>query len=55
MSTLFDGLEFGPADHPPHVDATTRASAEAALVNAAGVPTWAEAAAALLVKVMARI
>ncbi|MGL5818645.1 MAG: DNA helicase PcrA [Phycicoccus sp.] len=46
MSTLFDGLEFGPADHPVHVDAATQASAQAALVNAAGVPTWAEAAAA---------
>ncbi len=45
MSTLFDGLDFG--EHPtPHVDPATHASAHAALVNAAGVPTWAEAAAA---------
>jgi DNA helicase-2/ATP-dependent DNA helicase PcrA len=44
MSTLFDGLDFG--DHEPHVDPATEASAHAALVNAAGVPTWAEAAAA---------
>ncbi len=46
MSTLFDGLDFGEPGHEPHVDAATRASAHAALVNAAGVPTWAEAAAA---------
>ncbi len=61
MSTLFDGLglfddhagdrsgepggEPG-SHHQPHVDAATHASAHAALVNAAGVPTWAEAAAA---------
>ncbi len=44
MSTLFDGLDFGD-HHDPHVDAATHASAHAALVNAAGVPTWAEAAA----------
>jgi DNA helicase-2/ATP-dependent DNA helicase PcrA len=44
MSTLFDGLDFG--DHDPNVDPATHASAHAALVNAAGVPTWAEAAAA---------
>jgi DNA helicase-2/ATP-dependent DNA helicase PcrA len=51
MSTLFDGLGLfddpssaGP--HEPHVDAATHASAHAALVNASGVPTWAEAAAA---------
>ncbi len=46
MSTLFDGLDFGGAPHEPHVDAATRDSAHAALVNAVGVPTWAEAAAA---------
>ncbi|MGL4176935.1 MAG: DNA helicase PcrA [Dermatophilaceae bacterium] len=46
MSTLFDGLEFGTADHPASVDPATQASAHAALVNAADVPTWAEAAAA---------
>jgi len=58
MSTLFDGLGLfddpsgsAPAAHDghpvePHVDAATHASAHAALVNAAGVPTWAEAAAA---------
>jgi len=46
MSTLFDGLDFGEPGHEPHVDPATRASAHAALVNAAGVPTWAEAAAA---------
>ena len=46
MSTLFDGLDFGDPGHEPHVDPATRASAHAALVNAAGVPTWAEAAAA---------
>ncbi len=45
MSTLFDGLDFG-ATPDPHVDPATHASAHAALVNAAGVPTWAEAAAA---------
>jgi DNA helicase-2/ATP-dependent DNA helicase PcrA len=44
MSTLFDGLDFGD-HHDPHVDAATHASAHAALVNAAGVPTWAQAAA----------
>ncbi len=54
MSTLFDGL--GLFDDPapqrpgseaePHVDEATHASAHAALVNASGVPTWAEAAAA---------
>jgi DNA helicase-2/ATP-dependent DNA helicase PcrA len=38
MSTLFDGLPFGD---DPHVDDATRTSAHAALVNAAGVPTWA--------------
>lgn len=42
MSTLFDGLDFGQT-HP--ADPATHASAQAALVNAAGVPTWAEAAA----------
>ena len=46
MSTLFDGLDFGDPGHQPHVDPATHASAHAALVNAAGVPTWAEAAAA---------
>jgi len=46
MSTLFDGLDFGDSGHDPHVDPATHASAHAALVNAAGVPTWAEAAAA---------
>lgn len=46
MSTLFDGLDFGDARHDPNVDPATHASAHAALVNAAGVPTWAEAAAA---------
>ncbi|HET7763217.1 MAG TPA: DNA helicase PcrA [Phycicoccus sp.] len=46
MSTLFDGLDFGEPRHEPHVDPATHASAHAALVNAAGVPTWAEAAAA---------
>ena len=46
MSTLFDGLDFGEPGHEPHVDPATHASAHAALVNAAGVPTWAEAAAA---------
>ncbi|MFL6078608.1 MAG: DNA helicase PcrA [Ornithinibacter sp.] len=46
MSTLFDGLDFGDPGHEPHVDPATHASAHAALVNAAGVPTWAEAAAA---------
>jgi DNA helicase-2/ATP-dependent DNA helicase PcrA len=46
MSTLFDGLDFGAAGHEPHVEPATHASAHAALVNAAGVPTWAEAAAA---------
>jgi DNA helicase II / ATP-dependent DNA helicase PcrA len=46
MSTLFDGLDFGEPGHQPHVDPATHASAHAALVNAAGVPTWAEAAAA---------
>ena len=59
MSTLFDGLglfddsagdrsgeDGGSAHHEPRVDAATRASAHAALVNASGVPTWAEAAAA---------
>ncbi len=47
MSTLFDGLHLFGEDHgEPHVDAATRASAHAALVNAAGVPAWAEAAAA---------
>jgi DNA helicase-2/ATP-dependent DNA helicase PcrA len=46
MSTLFDGLDFGDPGHGPHVDPATHASAHAALVNAAGVPTWAEAAAA---------
>ena len=45
MSTLFDGLDFGD-HHDPHVDSATHASAHAALVNADGVPTWAEAAAA---------
>ena len=44
MSTLFDGLDFGDPQHP-HVDPATHASAHAAMVNAAGVPTWAEAAA----------
>jgi DNA helicase-2/ATP-dependent DNA helicase PcrA len=44
MSTLFDGLDFGPGQ-TPHVDPATHTSAHAALVNAAGVPTWAEAAA----------
>ena len=46
MSTLFDGLDFGDARRAPRSDPTTHASAEAALVNASGVPTWAEAAAA---------
>jgi DNA helicase-2/ATP-dependent DNA helicase PcrA len=46
MSTLFDGLDFGGSAHEPHVDPATHDSAHAALVNAAGVPTWAEAAAA---------
>jgi DNA helicase-2/ATP-dependent DNA helicase PcrA len=46
MSTLFDGLDFGDPGHEPHVGPATHASAHAALVNAAGVPTWAEAAAA---------
>ena len=46
MSTLFDSLDLGGAPHDPHVDPATHASAHAALVNAAGVPTWAEAAAA---------
>ena len=46
MSTLFDGLDFGEPGHEPNVDPATHASAHAALVNAAGVPTWAEAAAA---------
>lgn len=46
MSTLFDGLDFGGARPEPHVDPATHDSAHAALVNAAGVPTWAEAAAA---------
>ncbi|GGL30019.1 DNA helicase PcrA [Phycicoccus endophyticus] len=45
MSTLFDGLDFGGARSTPHVDPATHDSAQAALVNAAGVPTWAEAAA----------
>ncbi len=45
MSTLFDGLDFGDAHGGPHVDPATHASAHAALVNASGVPTWAEAAA----------
>ncbi len=44
MSTLFDGLDFG-SGQTPHVDPATHTSAHAALVNAAGVPTWAEAAA----------
>ena len=43
MSTLFDGIPlFGDQ---PAVDAATHASAHAALVNASGVPTWAQAAA----------
>ncbi len=46
MSTLFDGLDFGDARDEPQADPATRASAHAALVNASGVPTWAEAAAA---------
>ena len=46
MSTLFDSLDLGGAPHDPHVDPATHVSAHAALVNAAGVPTWAEAAAA---------
>ncbi|MEO7421292.1 MAG: DNA helicase PcrA [Ornithinibacter sp.] len=46
MSTLFDGLDFGDARRGPAPDATSSASARAALVNEAGVPTWAEAAAA---------
>ena len=46
MSTLFDGLDFGDSRSEPHVDPATHDSAHAALVNAAGVPTWAEAAAA---------
>ncbi|PRY60083.1 DNA helicase-2/ATP-dependent DNA helicase PcrA [Knoellia remsis] len=37
MSTLFDGLPLGE----PHADPATHDSAHAALVNAAGVPTWA--------------
>lgn len=46
MSTLFDGLDFGGTGQQPAADDATHASAQAALVNAAGVPTWAEAAAA---------
>ena len=46
MSTLFDGLDIGEPRPDPHVDPATHASAHAALVNASGVPTWAEAAAA---------
>ena len=49
MSTLFDGLDFGQFADPsrePRVDDATRTSAHAALVDARGVPTWAEAAAA---------
>ncbi|PKW27359.1 DNA helicase PcrA [Phycicoccus duodecadis] len=46
MSTLFDGLDFGVNAATPPADPATHASAQAALVNAAGVPTWAEAAAA---------
>jgi DNA helicase-2/ATP-dependent DNA helicase PcrA len=46
MSTLFDGLDIGGPRPEPHVDPATHDSAHAALVNAAGVPTWAEAAAA---------
>ncbi|WP_353951008.1 DNA helicase PcrA [Knoellia sp. S7-12] len=48
MSTLFDGLNFGepqPAKDPQTTHrtppATTHESADAALVNAAGVPSWA--------------
>ncbi len=47
MSTLFDGLDFGDAGVPsdptaaPTTDAGAHESAHAALVNAAGVPTWA--------------
>jgi DNA helicase-2/ATP-dependent DNA helicase PcrA len=39
MSTLFDGLFPDPTDPP--VDAATHTSAHAAIVNAAGVPSWA--------------
>jgi DNA helicase II / ATP-dependent DNA helicase PcrA len=46
MSTLFDALDIGDPRPEPHVDPATHDSAHAALVNAAGVPTWAEAAAA---------
>ncbi|KRE62111.1 DNA helicase PcrA [Nostocoides sp. Soil756] len=46
MSTLFDGLDFGVHATAPPADPATHASAQAALVNASGVPTWAEAAAA---------
>ncbi|WP_392544657.1 DNA helicase PcrA [Oryzobacter telluris] len=46
MSTLFDGLDIGGSRPEPNVDQATHTSAHAALVNAAGVPTWAEAAAA---------
>ncbi len=46
MSTLFDGLDFGDARDDPHSSGATRAGARAAVVNASGVPTWAEAAAA---------
>ncbi|WP_377644296.1 DNA helicase PcrA [Oryzobacter terrae] len=46
MSTLFDGLDIGGQQPEPNVDPATHDSAHAALVNAAGVPTWAEAAAA---------
>ncbi|MGL4745389.1 MAG: DNA helicase PcrA [Dermatophilaceae bacterium] len=51
MSTLFDGLEFDPAEDSTRHDVgvsprTPPPGAQAALVNTAGVPTWAEAAAA---------
>ncbi|NHA68521.1 DNA helicase PcrA [Phycicoccus flavus] len=45
MSTLFDGLDLGGSGRPGAADPATHDSAHAALVNAAGVPTWAQAAA----------
>ncbi|GAA4111036.1 DNA helicase PcrA [Knoellia locipacati] len=47
MSTLFDGMDFGHSDSAkdpqtaPSTDPATHDSAHAALVNAAGVPSWA--------------
>ncbi|CAN7339026.1 DNA helicase PcrA [Knoellia sp. LjRoot47] len=43
MSTLFDGMDFGSPDSAkaPQTDPATHDSAHAALVNEAGVPSWA--------------